>query len=220
MIASSLSAQNRHLLYCWILSFLAEILLVLMALFCATMRRDSKSLLRFPFLSHIQVACLSIEMSIALFSFYFCFLSIFSLVLRRINHFRLFNAKSIFIHINNYNYEWRNWYIRLENTMTRKSCANLHAKYGALNNYFDLIRSYQQCTPWSPPLVIEPTTTVCRSQNSTTWHTEVVGSISSGGDHGLHCWWDLIRSKQLFRALYVACRCVPDFLVMVISHLI
>ena len=25
----------------------------------------------------------------------------------------------------------------------------------------------------------------------------VAGSISSGGDHGIHWWWDLIRSKQL-----------------------
>ena len=25
----------------------------------------------------------------------------------------------------------------------------------------------------------------------------VAGSISSDGDHGIHCWWDLIRSKQL-----------------------
>ena len=25
----------------------------------------------------------------------------------------------------------------------------------------------------------------------------VAGSISSGGDYGIHCWWDLIRSKQL-----------------------
>ena len=25
----------------------------------------------------------------------------------------------------------------------------------------------------------------------------VVGSKSSYGDHGIHCWWDLIRSKQL-----------------------
>ena len=27
--------------------------------------------------------------------------------------------------------------------------------------------------------------------------TVVTGSISSGGDYGIHCWWDLIRSKQL-----------------------
>ena len=25
----------------------------------------------------------------------------------------------------------------------------------------------------------------------------VTGSISSGGDYGMHCWWELIRSKQL-----------------------
>ena len=47
-------------------------------------------------------------------------------------------------------------------------------------------------------------------------HTVDVGSISSGGDHGVHCCWDLIRSKQQFSAPYVACRCLPDFLIMVI----
>ena len=67
-----------------------------------------------------------------------------------------------------YNYEWRNWYIKLEITMTRKSGTHLHVTYGAMNSCFDLIRSHQQCTPWSPPLEIEPTTTVCRSWNSTT----------------------------------------------------
>ena len=44
----------------------------------------------------------------------------------------------------------------------------------------------------------------------------VVGSISSGGDHDVYCWWDLIRSKQLFSAPYVTWKCLPDFLVMVI----
>ena len=52
----------------------------------------------------------------------------------------------------NYNYEWRNWYIKLEITMTRKSGIHLHVTYGALNSNFDLIRSHQQCTPWSQPL--------------------------------------------------------------------
>ena len=28
-------------------------------------------------------------------------------------------------------------------------------------------------------------------------HSVVTGSISSGGNHGIHCWWDLIRPKQL-----------------------
>ena len=39
-------------------------------------------------------------------------------------------------------------------------------------------------------------------------------------DHGVHRWWNLIRSKQLFSAPYVACRCLPDFFVMVISNII
>ena len=41
--------------YCCVLSILALIWLVLMALSCATIRRDSVSLLKFPFLSHVQV---------------------------------------------------------------------------------------------------------------------------------------------------------------------
>ena len=64
-------------------------------------------------------------------------------------------------------FKWRNWYYpRI--TMTRKSIKHLHVTYGALNSGFDLITSHQQCTPWSPLLEIEPTTTVCRSRNSTT----------------------------------------------------
>ena len=51
-------------------------------------------------------------------------------------------------------------------------------------------------------------------------HTVVVVSISRGGDHGTHWWWDLIRPKQLFSAAYVVCRCLPDFLVMAISNMI
>ena len=29
-------------------------------------------------------------------------------------------------------------------------------------------------------------------------HSVITGLISSRGDHGIPCWWDLIRSKQLF----------------------
>ena len=47
-------------------------------------------------------------------------------------------------------------------------------------------------------------------------HTVVVGSIPSGRDYGVNCWWDLIRSKQLFSASCIACGCLPDFVVMVI----
>ena len=60
LVVSSLSPHNLHLLFCWVLSILALIWLVLMALFCAAIRRDSVSLLKFPFLS--QVPVLSWEM--------------------------------------------------------------------------------------------------------------------------------------------------------------
>ena len=52
---SSLSPQNLHLLFCCVLTILALIWLVLMALFCAAIRKDSFSLLRFPFLSPVHV---------------------------------------------------------------------------------------------------------------------------------------------------------------------
>ena len=58
LMVSSLSPHSLHLLFCWVLSILALIWFVLIALFCAAIRRDSVSLLKFPF--HIQV--LSCEM--------------------------------------------------------------------------------------------------------------------------------------------------------------
>ena len=61
-------------------------------------------------------------------------------------------------------FKWRNWYYH-RITMTRKSGKHRHATYRALNSCFDLIRSHQQCTPWSPPPEIEPTTTVCRMRH-------------------------------------------------------
>ena len=55
LIVSSLSPHSLHLLFCCVLSILALIWLVLTALSCAANRRDSVSLLKFPFLSHVQV---------------------------------------------------------------------------------------------------------------------------------------------------------------------
>ena len=79
LMVSSLSPHNLHLLFCWVLSILALIWLVLIALFYAAIRRDSVSLLRFPFLSHVQV--LSYKMFISrlkrpcsCFPSHFCFL--------------------------------------------------------------------------------------------------------------------------------------------------
>ena len=55
LIVSSLSLHSLHLLFCCVLSILALIWFVLMALSCAAIRRNSVSLLRFPFLSQVQV---------------------------------------------------------------------------------------------------------------------------------------------------------------------
>ena len=55
LIISSLSPHSQHLLFCCVLSILALIWLVLMVLSCAAIRKDSISLLRFPFPSQVQV---------------------------------------------------------------------------------------------------------------------------------------------------------------------
>ena len=55
LMVSSLSPHSLHLLFCWVLSILALKWFILMALSCAAIRRDSVSLLKFPFLSHVQV---------------------------------------------------------------------------------------------------------------------------------------------------------------------
>ena len=54
-MVSSLSPHSLHWLFYWVLSILALIWLVLMALSCDAIRRDSVSLWKFPFLSHVQV---------------------------------------------------------------------------------------------------------------------------------------------------------------------
>ena len=80
LIVSSLSPYNLHLLFCCVLSLLALIWFVLMALFCAAIRRDLVSLLRFSFLSHVQAFMYEIKLFlffcgdffVFLFSSYFC----------------------------------------------------------------------------------------------------------------------------------------------------
>ena len=80
LMVSSPSPHSLHLLFCCVLSILALIWLVLMAPFCAAIRRFSVSLLKFPFLSHVQA--LSSEMLFishlkhpwSCFSSHFCFL--------------------------------------------------------------------------------------------------------------------------------------------------
>ena len=55
LMVSSLSLHCLHLLFCCVLSIVTLIWLILMALFCAAIRRDSVSLLKFPFLNHIYL---------------------------------------------------------------------------------------------------------------------------------------------------------------------
>ena len=55
LMVSSMSLHILHFLFCCVLSILAFILLVLIALFFAAIRRDSVSLLEFSFLSHVQL---------------------------------------------------------------------------------------------------------------------------------------------------------------------
>ena len=55
LIVSSLKPHKLHLLFCCILSIVAFIWFVLIALFCATISRDSVSLLKFPFLRYIHI---------------------------------------------------------------------------------------------------------------------------------------------------------------------
>ena len=53
LMVSSLSPDSVHLLFCCVLSILPLIWLVLMALYYAVIRRDSVSLLKFPFFCHV-----------------------------------------------------------------------------------------------------------------------------------------------------------------------
>ena len=55
LMVLSQSQHSLNLLFCCVLSILDLIWLVLMVLSCAAIRRDSASLLRFPFLSQVQV---------------------------------------------------------------------------------------------------------------------------------------------------------------------
>ena len=65
----------------------------------------------------------------------------------------LFTTEWIEIHNINLNYH--------NQKIQSKHCAQ-HRE--PLDSYFDLIRSHQQCIPWSPPLEIKPAITECRAE--------------------------------------------------------
>ena len=82
LIISSLSRHNVHRLICCVLSILTLIWPVLTSLFCAAIRKDSVSLLRFPFLCHVHVFSCKMTLVSHLkrpwdcFTSHFCFLVI------------------------------------------------------------------------------------------------------------------------------------------------
>ena len=101
LMVSSLSPHNLHLLFCCVLSILALIWLVLIALFYAAIRRNSVSLLRFPYLSRVHV--FSCEMFISRlksplshFFPHFCFLVIVVLLSLELSVLFLAAAISLF----------------------------------------------------------------------------------------------------------------------------
>ena len=109
--------------------------------------------------------------------------------------------------------------------------ANTYARHTeTLGSCFDLLRSHQQCInqcpgylaaqlPWFVNLASLVYDMNCwLSCRVSALQSVVAGWISSGGDHGIHCWWDLIRSKQL--SSVSVRRCSPDFLAMVIQFAI
>ena len=85
LIVLFLSPLNQHLLFCCCVYFCFHI--VLIVLFCAAIRRDSVSILRFFFLSHDQVFLCDILLVCRLkcpcscFSYHFCFMAILALLM-------------------------------------------------------------------------------------------------------------------------------------------
>ena len=60
-----------------------------------------------------------------------------------------------------------------------ENLANTYAQHTeALNSCFDLIRSHQQCIPWSLPLEIEPATTDCSAESLQLSHQFMVVFLS------------------------------------------
>ena len=102
LMVSSLSPHNLYLLFCCVLSILALIWLVLIALFYAAMRRDPVSLSKFPFLSHICVfsreMLLISRLKCPLSCFYskFCFLVIVILLVFVLSILFLVSVFSLF----------------------------------------------------------------------------------------------------------------------------
>ena len=59
--------------------------------------------------------------------------------------------------------------------------ANTYARHTeTLDSCFDLIRSHQECIPWSPPLEVKPATTDCRAEKLYNWPSGHIAQIPFG----------------------------------------
>ena len=96
---------------------------------------------------------------------------------------------------------------RGDHVLCREHVPSRHIRLSGHAFHHDLLNWHHLCVIWTGGPVVE----------FRLLHSVVIGLISSGGDHGMHCWWDLIRLKQLFSVPYVTCRCLPNFLVMLIQ---
>ena len=83
LIVSSLPPHNLYLMFYCVLSILVLIWLVLMELFCPSFRRDSISLLRFSFFSHVHV--FSCQMSLLVDYYYYYYYYYYSLIVSHIS---------------------------------------------------------------------------------------------------------------------------------------
>ena len=116
--------------------------------------------------------------------------------------------------------------------MTRKS-SKYYARYmEPLDSCFDLIRS-QHWRPNQRPQNADPkfyhwatgphlASLVCDADQSlndrvSILHSGAAGSLISREENGIHCWWDIIRSKEPSSGSVCPTQCLPDFLVMVIQ---
>ena len=96
--------SNHHIIY--IYCFVASCFdIVLMVLFCAAIRRDSVSLLSYPFLSHVQIFLCKISLVYrwkclySCFSYHFCFIVIFVLLMLVLSVLFLAAVISLPLHI-------------------------------------------------------------------------------------------------------------------------
>ena len=111
------------------------------------------------------------------------------------NYTIIFPAHEVYV-MRTHNFDLRRRSLGGGRVLYREYAPSTHIRSSGRSIHYDLLIRRRLYVAWSGEPVIE----------FRLLHSVVVGSISSGGYHGVHCWWDLIRSKSLFSVPYVACR--------------